>query len=92
MPKIAKYRRAAGEILSKVSREIELKFGRLEPAVFDEKDFDEKKANLFQLMMEGPHAAETPDCKFESFVNLADIQKLASKTSKFLLRGFSKIT
>jgi len=75
---IFQYRRGLGEVLAMIARGIEAKFGRLVPAIVTSHDFDEKKAGLFQTMLQGEHFVEDSTCTFNTIVNMDTIKKAQS--------------
>lgn len=71
------YKRGTGEVLSKIVKAIESKFGRLNPVIVDGAVFDEKKEEYYREMRMGRHFHETADSNYELLVDMDFIKKCA---------------
>lgn len=82
IPKVKEYKRGTGEVLAKIVKTIENKFGRLNPVIVDGAVFDEKKEEYYREMRAGRHFHETADSNYELLVDLDFIKKCAPEVGK----------
>ncbi|KAK6627910.1 hypothetical protein RUM44_010392 [Polyplax serrata] len=90
IPKVKEYKRGTGEVLSKIVKAIESKFGRLNPVIVDGAVFDEKKEEYYREMRMGRHFHETADSNYELLVDMDFIKKCAPEADAVLTIDIEK--